>query len=311
MGYTGARCVTKSLRNTRLPPIPSGNVTGEALASILTEWQTRVLAALDVRNDANDFAEGLYQEDTGKLVIGADARLTGRTSSSLPTVLARVTDTGQAQDQRFLPIVSAGNVLSMQDTGPVTAEATAGPGNATITIAPHTLQYGWGSVAYNGGTITGLDPDTNQYVYADEASDDPSTWGGATTYLATTNRQTVTASNRRYFVGAVRTTVALTTATINAATSTNPVQFTTSAAHGWNTGNTVDFASLPGNFGTAFNTGTFTITVNGATTFTVAIDGSAFAAYTSGGTVTRSSVSSVGGNGGGGGWVQDAFLVQF
>jgi hypothetical protein len=89
------------------------------------------------------------------------------------------------------------------------------------------------------------------------------------------------------------------------------VQFTTSAAHGWNTGNTVDFASLPGNFGTAFNNGVFTITVNGATTFTVAIDGSGFAAYTSGGTVTRSSVTSISGQGGGGGWIDDAFLVQF
>lgn len=299
--------MTKSLRNTRLPPIPSGNVTGEALASILTEWQTRVLAALDVRNDANDFAEGLYQEDTGKLVIGADARLTGRTSSSLPTVLARVGDNGRASTQQFLPQVSAGNVLSMQDTGPVTAEATAGPGNAEITIASHSIQYGFGAVTYNAGTIAGLDPDTNYYVYAD----DPEYAGGAVTYLATTNRQTVTASNGRYFVGAVRTTVALTVANISAATSTNPVQFTTSAAHGWNTGNTVDFASLPGNFGTAFNTGTFSITVNGASTFTVAIDGSAFAAYTSGGTVTRTTVSNIGGNGGGGGWVDNAFLVQF
>lgn len=299
--------MTKSLRNTRLPPIPSGNVTGEALTQILTQWQTLILAAQDVRNDSNDFASAMYQDDAGKVVLGADARLTGRTSSSLPTVLARVGDNGRASTQQFLPQVSAGNVLSMQDTGPVTAEATAGPGNAEITIAAHSIQYGFGAVSYNAGTISGLNPDTNYYVYAD----DPEYAGGAVTYLATTNRQTVTASNGRYFVGAVRTTVALTTANIAAATSTNPVQFTTSAAHGWNTGNTVDFASLPGNFGTAFNTGTFTITVNGATTFTVAIDGSAFAAYTSGGTVTRSSVSSVGGNGGGGGWVQDAFLVQF
>lgn len=282
-------------------------MTWPALTSYLSAWQREVLARLDVRNDINDFAGGLYQADSGKLVIGADASLTGRPSSSLPTVLTRVGDNGRASTQQFLPQVSAGNVLSMQDSGPVTAEATAGPGNATITIAAHTLQYGFGTVSYNAGTISGLNPDTNYYVYADDAE----YAGGAVTYLATTNRQTVTASNGRYFVGAVRTTVALTTANISAATSTNPVQFTTSAAHGWNTGNTVDFASLPGAFGTAFNNGTFTITVNGATTFTVAIDGSAFAAYTSGGTVTRTGVTNIGGNGGGGGWVQDAFLVQF
>jgi hypothetical protein len=277
------------------------------LGPFLTAWQTQVLAALDVRNDANDFAGAMYQDASGKVVLGADARLTGRTASSLPTVLSKVTDGGRAEDQRFLPQVSAGNVLSRQDAGPVTAEATAGPGNAEITIAAHTVQYGFGLVSYNAGSITGLDPDTNYYVYCE----DPDFAGGAVTYLATTNGQTITAGNGRYFVGAVRTTVALTTATISAATSTSPVQFTTSAAHGWNTGNTVDFASLPGNFGTAFNNGVFTITVNGATTFTVAIDGSGFAAYTSGGTVTRSSVTSISGQGGGGGWIDDAFLVQF
>jgi hypothetical protein len=300
--------MSKSLRTTVLPPSPaSGAVTWEGLRGYLAAYQREVLAALDVRSDINDFAGGLYQAGDGRLIVGADAGLAGRPSSSLPTVLTRITDGGRAEDQRFLPQVSAGNVLSMQDAGPVTAEATAGPGNAEITIAAHTLQYGWGAVSYNAGSIAGLDPDTNYYVYAD----DPDYLGGAVTYLATTNRQTVTASNGRYFVGAVRTTVALTTANISAATSTNPVQFTTSAAHGWNTGNTVDFASLPGNFGTAFNNGVFQITVNGASTFTVAVDGSAFSAYTSGGTVTRTNVTSISGNGGGGGWVDDAFRVQF
>ena len=300
--------MSKSLRTVVLPPSPaSGAVTWEGLRGYLAVMQREVLAPGDVRSDINDFAGGLYQAGDGRLIVGADAGLTGRPSSSLPAVLARVTDGGRAQDQRFLPTVSAGNVLSRQDAGPVTSEATAGPGNATITIAAHTVQYGWGAVSYNAGSISGLDPNTNYFVYCE----DPTPSGGAVTYLATTNGQTITAGNGRYFVGAVRTTVALTTATISAATSSNPVQFTTSAAHGWNTGNTVDFAALPGAFGTAFNNGVFTITVNGATTFTVNVDGSAFSAYTSGGTVTRTTVTATSGQGGGGGWIDNAFLVQF
>ena len=243
--------------------------------------------------------------------IGGQYRLLGgtqldsRTSTDLDTLFTKITDDGKASDQTFLPQVSTGGVSSRQDAGPVTATATAV--TAQIDIASHTLQYGFGTVSYNSGTITGLTPDTNYYVYAD----DPNYLGGAVTYLATTNGQNITANNGRYFVGAVRTTVALTTANITAATSTNPVQFTTSAAHGWNTGNTVDFASLPGAFGTAFNTGVFTITRTSATTFTVAIDGSAFAAYTTGGTVTRIETTSISGQGAASGWIDNAFLVQF
>lgn len=297
--------MTKSLRNSLLPPIPDGPISGSALRSILTEWQTRVLAALDVRNDANDFAGAMYQDANGKVVLGADARLTGRPSSSLPTVLTRVGDNGRASTQTFLPQVQTGGVSSRQDSGPVSAEATSL--EAEITIDAHTLQYGDRLVSYNAGSITGLSPDTNYYVYAD----DPEYAGGAVSYTATSNGQLVTANNGRYFVGAVRTTVALSTATISGATSANPVQFTTSAPHGWNTGNTVLLSGLPGSFGTTFNAGVWTITRTGASTFTIAVDGSAYGAYTSGGTAQRQSSTAISGSGGASGWVDMAFLTQF
>lgn len=247
----------------------------------------------------------LLQTDGDRLILAAAARLAERDSVDLSAILQRITNDGKAQDQRFLPQVSSGNVLSRQSDGPVTA--TAGGGTATISIASHTVQYGHGLVTYSAGTISGLLEDTNYFVYAD----DPNYAGGAVTYLASTNGQNITANLGRYFVGAVRTTVALTTANVSAATTTNPIQITTSAAHGWNTGDVVDFATMPGAFGTALNSGTFTITRVSGTAFTVAVDGSAFAAYTTGGTVTRVTLSAVGGNGAGGGWIDQSFLISF
>lgn len=43
-----------SLRKTVLPPIPSGVITGEALRTILTQWQTLILAEMDLRDTGSD-----------------------------------------------------------------------------------------------------------------------------------------------------------------------------------------------------------------------------------------------------------------
>lgn len=77
-----------------------------------------------------------------------------------------------------------------------------------------------------------------------------------------------------------------TTTNISAATSANPIAFTTSTAHGASTGNSITFAGLPGDFGTNLNGNTYTVTKVSDTQFTIAVDGSAYAAYTSGGTAT-------------------------
>lgn len=105
----------------------------------------------------------------------------------------------RASDQRILPLISVGNKLSTQSAQPLTA--TESGGVATISVAAHSVQFGFGTVAYNSGSITGLSTSTTYYVYADDSN----YAGGAVTYLATTNANTVTASNGRYYVGRITT----------------------------------------------------------------------------------------------------------
>ena len=76
-------------------------------------------------------------------------------------------------------------------------------------------------------------------------------------------------------------------AQISAATSANPIQFTTENPHLLVTGDVVSFGSeeaLPGDFGTNLNGTTHVVTVVNSTQFTIAVNGSGYAAYTSGGT---------------------------
>jgi hypothetical protein len=292
-----------SLKNIPIPLLRNGPVTGEALNEWLDAYHRLILSRLDIRNDRSDFADGIVAESDGRVVLGADSGLTGRPSSSMPTLLLRMGDNGRATTQQILPQVSAGNVLSLQNVNPVTAEADAS--TAEITISSHTLQYGFGSVSYNGGALAGLIPETNYYVYAD----DPNYSGGAMTYYATTNRQMVTSNNGRYFVGAIQTAIAATVATITGATSANPIVFTTSGNHGWNTGNSVTFAGLPGDFGTNLNGNTYVITRIDPNEFSIAVNGSGYAAYTSGGTATRVTTATSGGTGGGGGWIDNFYFA--
>jgi hypothetical protein len=108
----------------------------------------------------------------------------------------------RASDQRLLPLVNSSNKLSTQSVQPVTA-SDAGA-NATIAIAAHSVQFGFGPVSYGSGSVTGLAYSTLYYVYVD----DPDYEGGAVTYLATTNALLVTAGNGRYYVGKVTTPAA-------------------------------------------------------------------------------------------------------
>lgn len=106
----------------------------------------------------------------------------------------------RASDQRLLPIISASNKLSTQSAQPLVGFDN-GIGGATISISAHSVQFGFGTVSYNSGTITGLSLNTIYYVYVD----DPQYAGGAVTYVATTNANNVTAGNGRYYVGKVTT----------------------------------------------------------------------------------------------------------
>ena len=239
--------------------------------------------------------------ESGRAVINALTTLATRTGTDLDSILQMLTDSGRAEDQRFLPQVSAGNVLSLQNVNPLVASADAT--NASISIGAHTLQYGFGVVVYASGTITGLLPATTYYVYAD----DPLYEGGAVSYYATTNRQNVTANNGRYFLGSIETAISANTAGIIDATSASPIVFETDTDHGWSTGNEVTLSDLPGDFGTNLNDNDYTITVVDPTHFSVAVDGSLYAAYTTGGLASRISEEVAGGAGGGGGWVDNPY----
>lgn len=108
-------------------------------------------------------------------------------------------DEGRARSQKLLPLVNSGGKFSSQTAQPLTA-SDAGS-DATISIASHSVQFGFGVVAYNSGSITGLSFSTLYYVY----TDDPTYAGGAVTYLATTNANNITANDGRYYVGSVTT----------------------------------------------------------------------------------------------------------
>lgn len=172
--------MARSLRTTHLPPIPDGPIDGETLRRILLKWQTEVLAYMDVRTENQD---PLY----GRAV-------------PIPNLMTYIGDTGQATSQRLLKQISAANKQSTQTAQPLTGADTGG-GTASISIASHSVQYGFGQVAYNSGSITGLANSTKYYVYAD----DPAYSGGAVTYLATTNANNITANSDRYYVGSITT----------------------------------------------------------------------------------------------------------
>ena len=77
-----------------------------------------------------------------------------------------------------------------------------------------------------------------------------------------------------------------TTATITNITQANPGEVTTSAAHGFSNGDLIYIDLVQGM--TQVNQAFYTITVTGATTFTLGIDTTAFGAYTSGGVANES-----------------------
>ncbi|WHI52993.1 hypothetical protein P3339_09590 [Microbulbifer sp. MLAF003] len=107
-------------------------------------------------------------------------------------------DVVEVQDQRNLPMIQSG-IASLP-----TSSALSGSDDgstAKITIAAHSVQFGFGIVNYNSGSITGLSFSTKYYVYCD----DPGTQGGAVTYYATTNIYQLAASTWRRGIGTITT----------------------------------------------------------------------------------------------------------
>lgn len=273
-----------------------GPVTGPELERALTHLYRGVLAKMDTRFAQWDGASALLTNADGTVTVKSGTGIDGRSGSSLPTIVQRLANNGTASDSRLVNLVNYANRNSVQSSSAILTSAS-GASTSTITVAAHSVKFDWGTVSYNTGAISGLTPNTAYLVYATDTTPPA---GGAVTYAATTNPDDLIATNR-YYVGSITTAIAATASNITAATSANPIAFTTSAAHGWTTGDQVQFASLPGDFGTNLNGNTYSITVTGASTFTIAVDGSAYAAYTTGGTATRVSTSTQGGGGAGGG----------
>lgn len=221
------------------------------------------------------------QTDGERAVLSVLTTIAERTGTDLSTILGKITDAGRAQDQRFLNMITFGNVQSVQSSVPLTATADAV--TADIAVGAHTLYYGGLTIAFSAGSVSGLLPLTDYYVYAD----DPNLAGGAVTYMASTTLITVASSKDRYLVGAIRTPISSISAAVSAATQANPCAITTGAAHGMTTGDQVTFSGVVGMI--QLNTlPAATITVTGANTLTLnGIDSTAFGAYVSGGTMSR------------------------
>jgi len=142
------------------------------------------------------------------------------------------------------------------------------------------------------GTIsTGYDSDEiplNGYMYGDTLTYDPAT---LTTSEGFTVGDTITGptktGSRVVTDMSIASQAIITTkkdATVSAVTQANPGQVTTSAAHGFETGDSISFTGVGGM--TELNGNSYTITVVNTTTFTIGADTTAFTAFTSGGTAT-------------------------
>lgn len=228
--------------------------------------------------------------------------LADRAGISLTDVLQNVDDTGRLTTQYALPTINVGNVSSVQD--PLPLSATSSALTSTINIDAHILQTDFGAIAYNAGSISGLTLNTRYYIL----TTDPDYLGGAVVYTATTNKPTITSASGLYLVGSIVTPIAANSASITNATGANPIVFTT-GPQGWNTGDLVQFAGLPGDFGSNLNGQQKTITVLSPTTFSIPVDGTTYAAYTSGGSATRIVDSTLPDYGGGGGGLVPAWII--
>lgn len=135
------------------------------------------------------------------LVEEADAIYSWTPATDEQTIPARVSADTPARiaDQRAIVPQSAGGIIVAVGTAPLSA--TDAGASATINVAAHTYQYGFGTVSVNAGSITGLNYLTTYYVYFDDLNRE----GGAVSYVATTSKTVVAAANSRTLVGGITT----------------------------------------------------------------------------------------------------------
>ncbi|ABF42157.1 hypothetical protein Acid345_3156 [Candidatus Koribacter versatilis Ellin345] len=105
--------------------------------------------------------------------------------------------------QESLSPTTIGNKNSTIVGGTNPLSATDAGSSATIAIAAFALQFGFGQVSFNSGSITGLAYSTGYYVFFDDSSVPPA--GGPQTYQASTDFTDVLAGRHRYYVGWINT----------------------------------------------------------------------------------------------------------
>ena len=187
------------------------------------------------------------------------------------------------------------NILTI--TGNVTAANNANPGVVT-TLNPHGLSNGdtvvftdiVGATGYNNVvfTITVLTPTTfsvgvNAGAFGVYVSGGQ--WISNRSRLTGEPNSSIQPGKVEFNIGAVTLTDYIKTGTVVGASNSNPCSVTTGAAHLLTTGDTITFAAVGGM--TQLNSGSYQITVTGATTFTLNnLNSIAFPAYTAGGTWT-------------------------
>ncbi|WP_445365586.1 hypothetical protein ACJJJB_01560 [Microbulbifer sp. ANSA001] len=169
-------------------------------------WQTLVAYV-----KGNSSGNGSYSAIRGGNHIGSPAKMQANVRFITPIFYANYSakigatlvdyikiDVVEVQDQRNLPMIQSG-IASLPTSSALSASDDGS--TAKITIATHSVQFGFGTVNYNAGSITGLSFNTKYYVYCD----DPGTQGGAVTYYATTNIYQLAASTWRRGIGTITT----------------------------------------------------------------------------------------------------------
>lgn len=119
---------------------------------------------------------------------------------------AAAANTAAATAQTASNTVTAASSLANSGTTGLTITATDAGASATITMSAHTRNYGNGTnVAVNGGALTGLAYSTVYYISYIQAS----RAGGAVTYTASTNPDSLRQNGDTHSIGAVTTPAAL------------------------------------------------------------------------------------------------------
>ena len=135
-------------------------------------------------------------------VDGANATIGGTPAYQIQyggqRALAALNANNRLNDQRNIPMVTAGNRNSVVITSNYLNASNPG-GSGQIQVNPFTVQFGWGQVNYNGGTIyTNLTAGQSASVWAV----DPNQTGGSVSYYASANYQDTIGTGNLY-VGSV------------------------------------------------------------------------------------------------------------